>query len=139
MDEKSIRDRLRTFSDAMDSLSLETMKIAKVQADLVDVKKENTTLMGKVSFLEKETTILKNENTSLKNDVDNLKTVNINLNGEMGVLKKANIGLTNIVSGLQNDVQMLKSAVMSKEGNYKFLCKNFLSLEIFLGFSWASN
>lgn len=133
MEEENIRNKLRHIAGAMDGFTLETLKIATVQAELVEVKEEirilqgqNETTLGKVSRLE-------NENV-LKGDLDILKSQNNTLKGEMVILKEENNGLKNIVNGLQKDFQIFKS----RDGIYKYIYKNFPYLETFFRYRCAS-
>ncbi len=131
MGEESVRDKLRKISDVMDNFSLETMKIAKIQADLCDVKKENTILKEKVDSLEQDTSILKEENTIMKGELGTMKNENTILKDlnktvleKVSNLVKENTVLTNSVDLLRNDVHMLKSTFMSKGILFYFLKKS---------------
>lgn len=108
MDDESIRDELRKISAVMGNFSLGTVKIAKIQADLCDVKKENTTLKEKVSSLEQETIILKEENTILKGELSILKNDNTMLKGELSTVKNDNIILKGDISTLKKENIILK-------------------------------
>lgn len=128
MSEQNIRDELRKISSVMDNFSLETVKIAKIQADLCEVKKENTGLKEKVNCLELEITDLKGENATLRSEVNTLKDEVKTLSGENAVLRglnktvldkaskldQQNIVLQSNVDTLRSDVDLLKSTFMPK-------------------------
>ncbi|XP_037039427.1 uncharacterized protein LOC119076649 isoform X4 [Bradysia coprophila] len=130
MTEENIRDELRKIANVMDSVSLETVKIAKIQADMCEVKKENTGLKEKVSSLELRVTSLKEENATLRSEVNTLIGEVKTLSGENAVLRglnrtvldkatkldEENIVLKNNVDTLRSDFDVLKSTFMAKVG-----------------------
>lgn len=135
MVEERIRDELKTISDVVDKFDLQTVKIAVIQADLCDLKKENTivkeenvVLKGEQNVLKNENVILRSELNTLKNEIMILKEENVNIKGELNtiknenvILKEENVELSTVkgkLNTLQNDVNMLKSMVMSKGTNF---------------------
>lgn len=120
MIEENVVEKLRQISIVVDDFSLETVKIAAVQADLCQVKKVNTMLEGKVDGLIQE-------NTVLKDDLGTLKEENVVLKGEVDTMQakvstlgKQNTVLTNQVDTLRTDVDNIRLALVTKEGNYNF-------------------
>lgn len=129
MDEESIREKLKQISNVMDTCNLETMKIATIQADLCEVKKENTMLKERVSSLEQENTNLKGELSTVKGELSTVRGELSTLRNENTILRglnktvldkisksnEENTVLRNTVDTLRSDFDMFKSKFMSND------------------------
>ncbi|KAJ6642035.1 UPF0612 protein [Pseudolycoriella hygida] len=127
-DKQNIRDKLNDISNSMKNLSLETVKIALLQSDLCEIKKEKTVLKAELIEVKKENAVLKaemievkKENTVLKAELIDVKNENTELKAELSKVKvdlcefkKENIIQTNNLKKEITVSKGLNNAVLAK-------------------------